>query len=128
MPCVDLVHGIEAYPAARSKVVVMTAIHFEANISDDERRPRLYNGELFVYAPTAESLDLIEFARKMLTEAFAPSDPELDDVATLRGARNVDSRCTGTTMGDYLRCSDLAHLPAAAMAPYDSGPPQAALS
>jgi hypothetical protein len=52
----------------------------------------------------------------------------LDDVATLRGARNVDSRCTGTTMGDYPRCSDLAHLPAAAMAPYDSGPPQAALS
>jgi len=299
----------------------MTAIHFDANIPDDERRQRLYNGELFVYSPTAESLQLIQFARKMLTDAFAPSDPELaqfsmpveafagllgelkpkfihhpeckrllpamlarlgcdpartyfdvprlrsatsgdylstgiayafhphrdtwysapfcqinwwlpissltpescmafhtrywsqgvrnssdiynyqewnrksrfnaaqqinvdtrpqpkaldrvelepdirllpppgglilfsaaqlhstvpntagrtrfsidfrvvhlDDVAALRGARNVDSRCTGTTMGDYLRCSDLAHLPAAATAPYDGGPPQAVLS
>ena len=55
----------------------MTAIHFDANIPDDERRQRLYNGELFVYSPTAESLELIQFARKMLTDAFAPRDPEL---------------------------------------------------
>jgi hypothetical protein len=48
----------------------------------------------------------------------------LDDVVGLRGAANVDSRCTGTTMGDYLRCSDLQHLPAEATAPYDGGPPQ----
>jgi hypothetical protein len=27
------------------------------------------------------------------------------------GAANLDSRCTGTTMQDYLRCSDLSHLP-----------------
>jgi hypothetical protein len=296
----------------------MSAIHFDANIPDDERRQRLYKGELFVYSPSAESVELIELARKMLADAFAPSDPELaqfslpveayaallgelkpkfihhpeckrllpailarlgcdpertyfdvprlrsvtsdeylttgiayafhphrdtwysapfcqincwlpvsiltpencmafhtrywsqavrnssdiynyqewnrknrfnaaqqinvdtrpqpkalekvelepdirllpppgglilfsaahlhstapntsgrtrfsvdfrvvhlDDVAALRGAANVDSRCTGTTMGDYLRCSDLAHLPAAATAPYDGGPPQA---
>ncbi len=48
----------------------------------------------------------------------------VDDAIHLRGARNVDSRCTGTTMGDYLRCSDLEHLPAGATAPYDAGPPQ----
>lgn len=35
----------------------------------------------------------------------------LDDVAARRGAPNIDSECTGTTMGDYLRCSDLTHVP-----------------
>ena len=49
----------------------------------------------------------------------------LDDVRALRGAANVDSRCTGSTMGDYLRCSDFQHLPADATAPYDKGHPQA---
>jgi hypothetical protein len=48
----------------------------------------------------------------------------LADVQALRGAPNVDSRPTGTTMGDYLRCTDLSHLPASATAPYDAGPPQ----
>jgi hypothetical protein len=44
-----------------------------------------------------------------------------DDVMQRRGARNVDSRCTGTTMRDYLRASDLSHLPEAAIALYDDG-------
>ena len=35
----------------------------------------------------------------------------LDDAAAFRGAPNVDSACTGTTMTDYLRCSDLSHVP-----------------
>lgn len=52
----------------------------------------------------------------------------LDDVVQLRGARNVDSKCTGSTMGDYLRCTDLTHLPLEATAPYDAGPPQAVMS
>ncbi len=51
-----------------------------------------------------------------------------EDAAALRGARNVDSHCTGTTMADYLRCTDLTHLPREAMEPYEQGPPQAALS
>lgn len=52
----------------------------------------------------------------------------LDDVVALDGAPNVDSHCTGSTMADYLRCSDLSRLPAAAMAPYEAGPPQRALT
>jgi len=44
-----------------------------------------------------------------------------DDVMQRRGARNVDSRCTGTTMRDYLRASDLSHLPEEAIALYDDG-------
>lgn len=45
----------------------------------------------------------------------------LDDVLQRRGAPNVNSRCTGTTMRDYLRASDLAHLPDAAISAYDDG-------
>ena len=43
------------------------------------------------------------------------------DVETGRGAANVDSHCTGTTMRDYLRVSDLERLPASTIAPYDEG-------
>jgi hypothetical protein len=42
-----------------------------------------------------------------------------DAVAQL-GAANVDSRCSGTTMQDYLRCSDLSHLPDALVASYEN--------
>jgi hypothetical protein len=45
----------------------------------------------------------------------------LDDVLHGRGARNVDSECTGTTIGDYLRGTDLAHLPADLIARYEPG-------
>jgi hypothetical protein len=41
------------------------------------------------------------------------------DTAAHLGAANVDSRCSGTTMGDYLRCSDLAHLPDALITAYE---------
>jgi hypothetical protein len=42
-----------------------------------------------------------------------------DDIMQRRGAQNIDSRCTGTTMRDYLRASDLSHLPEEAIALYD---------
>jgi hypothetical protein len=45
----------------------------------------------------------------------------LDDVLKRVGARNIDSACTGTTMGDYLRATDFSHLPQEAMAPYLDG-------
>lgn len=35
----------------------------------------------------------------------------IDDAVGRIGAPNIDSACTGTTMGDYLRVSDLNHLP-----------------
>ncbi len=45
----------------------------------------------------------------------------LDDVLQRAGAPNVDSACTGTTMRDYLRGSDLSHLPEDAIALYSDG-------
>jgi hypothetical protein len=46
----------------------------------------------------------------------------LGDVRDRRGAHNVDSACTGTTMGDYLRLTDLAHLPADLIESYEQEP------
>ena len=34
-----------------------------------------------------------------------------DDAEGGIGAKNRDSQCTGTSIGDFLRCTDLAHLP-----------------
>jgi hypothetical protein len=45
------------------------------------------------------------------------------DVAGRRGARNIDSECTGTTMRDYLRGTDLAQIPEDVCRTYDSGTP-----
>jgi hypothetical protein len=44
------------------------------------------------------------------------------DAEAFRGAPNIDSACTGTTMNDYLRAADLAHMPAELIAKYDTGP------
>jgi len=43
----------------------------------------------------------------------------LDDVVERRGAPNIDSACTGTTMRDYLRVSDLSHIAEDIVASYD---------
>jgi hypothetical protein len=43
----------------------------------------------------------------------------IDDARARRGAPNVDSRCTGTTMRDYLRSSDLSQMPDDVVAMYD---------
>jgi hypothetical protein len=46
----------------------------------------------------------------------------IDDVDAFRGAPNVDSACTGTSMGDFLKGSDLAPLPSELVAAYEPGP------
>jgi hypothetical protein len=45
----------------------------------------------------------------------------LDDVWNKAGARNVDSAATGTTMRDYIKCTDFSHLPDDAVALYFDG-------
>jgi hypothetical protein len=42
----------------------------------------------------------------------------LDDLVEGIGAPNIDSECTGTTLGDYLRASDLEPLPESVIAMY----------
>ena len=48
---------------------------------------------------------------------------QIDDVAARRGAPNVDSECTGTCMHDYLRGTDLSHVPEELYALYETQPP-----
>ena len=50
----------------------------------------------------------------------------ITDARTLRGAPNQDAHCTGTAMPDYLRVSDLAHLPRDIIDAYMKGHPQPA--
>ncbi len=44
----------------------------------------------------------------------------LGDAMDGRSAPNIDGESTGTTMGDYLRVSDLEHVPADVVAAYDT--------
>lgn len=53
----------------------MTVVHFDSPMSDDDRRARLFAGDLFVYSPTPHSMALVAFAREMTETAFAPHFP-----------------------------------------------------
>jgi len=48
----------------------MTNVHFDSYVADDERRQRIYDGDIFVYAPTQLSLELVAFADEMIRAAF----------------------------------------------------------
>lgn len=51
------------------------SVYYDSPMSDEERRARLYAGDIFVFSPTAASRELIELGRAMLEQAFAPHDP-----------------------------------------------------
>ena len=42
-------------------------------------------------------------------------------MAHLRGAKNIDSRCEGHMLRDYIRPTDLSHVPEQYFAIYDDG-------
>jgi hypothetical protein len=46
-----------------------------------------------------------------------------DDVVAKGGAANIDSACTGTSLRDFVRSSDLAQLPEEIVSLYDQGAP-----
>ena len=54
---------------------VMTVLSNPA-ITDEERRTRLYSGQVLVYTASPESRALIEHARKLIAEAFGSTDPQ----------------------------------------------------
>jgi hypothetical protein len=51
------------------------AIYLDSPASDDERRRRLYQGQIFVYSPRPCALAFCKFATGLVEEAFAPLDP-----------------------------------------------------
>jgi hypothetical protein len=53
----------------------MNTIYFDSTFGDEERRKRLYDGQLFVFSPLPSSMALCEFARELIQEAFQGLDP-----------------------------------------------------
>lgn len=60
----------------RKVVNDVTTIHFNPDITDAERRTRLYGGQVLVYSASPESLAFVEHARDLITEAFGRRDPQ----------------------------------------------------
>ncbi len=54
----------------------MTTVLSNPDITDDERRTRLYSGQVLVYSASPESLALVEHARNLIAEAFGAMDPQ----------------------------------------------------
>jgi hypothetical protein len=57
------------------EIAMALSVHFDAQISDDERRQRLYAGDIFILSPTANSQAFVSLAQGMLERAFSPHDP-----------------------------------------------------
>lgn len=55
----------------------MPAVHFDPTLNDAERRERLFSGDILILPATKSSLALVDLARRMLEQAFAPHDPRL---------------------------------------------------
>lgn len=52
----------------------MHSVYYDSNVSDDLRRKRLYEGQLFVYSARPSTLKLIHHARTMIEQAFGSID------------------------------------------------------
>jgi hypothetical protein len=68
------------------------AIYYDAEVSEQVHRERLYDGQLFLYSPRATTLAFVNFARSMIEEAFVGLDPRtaqdrmaVEDYAALLG-------------------------------------------
>jgi hypothetical protein len=54
----------------------MTTLLSNPAITDDERRRRLYAGQVMVYSASPASLALVEHARRMIEDAFGSINPQ----------------------------------------------------
>jgi Phytanoyl-CoA dioxygenase (PhyH) len=52
-------------------------VYVDSPVSDDIRRQRLYEGQIFVFTPRPSTIALCEFAREMIEEAFGNLDPRI---------------------------------------------------
>lgn len=53
----------------------MTTVFTDSRMPDERRRERLYGGDLFVTSPSPAVQALVDFARELIEDAFAPYDP-----------------------------------------------------
>jgi len=54
---------------------MMNTVFFDSPVSEEARRRKLYDGQLFVFSPRPASIALCEFARGMIEGAFGAVDP-----------------------------------------------------
>ena len=54
----------------------MNTIYFDSRLNEDDRRQRLYEGQLFVFSPRPSSVALCEFADELIRQAFGNLSPE----------------------------------------------------
>jgi hypothetical protein len=54
----------------------MLTIHYDPEFSDDERRDKLYGGDLIVYTPRTVTVEFAAFARALCEAAFGSLDPQ----------------------------------------------------
>ena len=55
--------------------MAMNGVFIDAAMTDDERRNRLFAGDIFLYSPCPASLALVEFGQLLLRDAFGGRDP-----------------------------------------------------
>jgi hypothetical protein len=60
---------------ARQDREMNNTIYYDSDVSDDDRRQELYDGQLFVFSPRKSTLDFVGFARSMIEDAFGGLDP-----------------------------------------------------
>jgi hypothetical protein len=86
----------------------------------DEVRPLCPPGGLIVFSG-AQMHSSVENTTQRTRWSIDFRIVHLDEVESGRGAPNVDSECTGTTMADYLQCADLSHVPDTLIERYEAG-------
>lgn len=52
------------------------SVYVDADVTDDVRRQRIFEGQIFVYSPRSSSRSFVEFARELIKASFSPYDPE----------------------------------------------------
>jgi hypothetical protein len=55
----------------------MPTIYYDSALNDEKRRHRLYGGDLFAFSAGDHATHLIQLARELSEEAFAPHDPQV---------------------------------------------------
>jgi hypothetical protein len=55
----------------------MTNVFVDGTMPDDDRRPLLHKGALFLYSPSPSVKALVAFTRELIEDAFRPYDPRV---------------------------------------------------
>jgi hypothetical protein len=95
--------------------------------TDPDMRPIVPAGGLILFSG-AQLHSTVENTANLVRWSIDFRTVNAADVRGKRGAPNIDSRCTGTTMRDYLRVSDLSRLPEEVVALYDDGVPEGGIA